>query len=142
LSDRQTYSLTPQAPALARRRLIEYRDVIEQGLYDDLRIVTSELVSNAVLHSGKAENDPITVDMTLAGNVFRIEVIDYAEAVPVLRPHHECRSGLAYVDILCDRWAGSTTTPFSVWAEIDVHTNGLVRRPVAASIRHTPRTRG
>jgi anti-sigma regulatory factor (Ser/Thr protein kinase) len=34
---------------------------LEPGLYDDVRIVTSELVSNAVLHSGKAGGDPITV---------------------------------------------------------------------------------
>jgi hypothetical protein len=87
-------------------------------------------VSNAVIHSGKAEGDPITVNTALAANVFRIEVIDYSDVVPVLRPAHGLRSGLANVRIVSDRWAGSTTTPFSVWAEIDVHTNGLVRRPV------------
>jgi hypothetical protein len=133
LSDTQTYSLSPQAPALARRRLNEYRDALEQGLFDDLRIVTSELVSNAITHSGKEEGDPITVNTTLAANVFRIEVVDYADAVPVLEPAHERRSGLAYVGIVSDRWAGSTTTPFFVWAEIDVHTNGLVRRPTRDS---------
>jgi hypothetical protein len=105
------------------------RDAIEQDLFDDLRIITSELVSNAVRHSGKEEGDPITVHTTLAANVFRIEVVDYADVVAVLGPVHERRSGLALVAIVCDRWAGSTTTPFSVWAEIDVHTNGLVRRP-------------
>lgn len=139
LSDTQVYSLSIEAPALARRRLIEYRAAMERELFDDLCIVTSELVSNAVLHSGKAEGDPITVTTTLAANVFRIEVIDRAEVIPVLRPAHERRSGLAYVGILSDRWAGSTTTPFSVWAEIDVHTNGLVRRSVEADARPTPR---
>jgi hypothetical protein len=129
LSDTQVYALSLQAPALARRRLIEYRDALERQLFDDVCIVTSELVSNAVIHSGKAEGDPITVNTTLAANVLRIEVIDYADVVPVLRPAHERRSGLAYVATVSDRWAGSTTTPFSVWAEIDVHTNGLVRRP-------------
>ena len=129
LTDTQVYSLSLQAPARARRRLIEYRDVLEPELLDDLCIVTSELVSNAVLHSGKAEGDPITVTTTLAANVFRIEVIDWADVIPVLRPTHERRSGLAYVAILADRWAGSTTTPFSVWAENGVRTNGLVRRP-------------
>ena len=61
LSDTQVYSLSIRAPALARRRLAEYQAVLEPGLYDDVRIVTSELVSNAVLHSGKAGGDPITV---------------------------------------------------------------------------------
>jgi two-component sensor histidine kinase len=129
LSDTQVYSLSLHAPALARRRLIEYRDALEPELYDDVSIVTSELVSNAVLHSGKAEGDPITVTTSLAANVFRIEVIDWADVIPVLRPVHERRSGLSYVAIVSDRWAGSTTTPFSVWAEFDVNTNGLVRRP-------------
>jgi Histidine kinase-like ATPase domain len=129
LSDTQVYSLSRRAPALARRRLVEYRAALEPGLYDDLRIVTSELVSNAVLHSGKAEGDPITVTTTLSANVFRIEVIDWADVISVLQPIHERRSGLAYVGIVSDRWAGSATTPFSVWAEFDVHTNGLVRRP-------------
>jgi len=129
LSDTQVYSLSIRAPGLARRRLAEYQAVLEPGLYDDVRIVTSELVSNAVLHSGKAEGDPITVTTSLAANVFRIEVIDWADVISVLRPVHHRRSGLAYVEILSDRWSGSTTTPFSVWAEIDVHTNGLVRRP-------------
>ena len=132
LSDTQTYPLSLQAPALARRRLIDLRDVVEQDLFDDLRIVTSELVSNAVRHSGKAEGEPITVSTSLADNVVRVEVIDYGDTVFVLVAASDRRSGLAYVDVICDRWAGSTTTPISVWAEIDVHTNGLVRRPTAA----------
>ena len=57
LRDTQIYSLSLQAPALARRRLIEYRDALDRELYDDLCIVTSELVSNAVIHSGRAEGD-------------------------------------------------------------------------------------
>ena len=129
LRDTQVYSLSLHAPSLARRRLIEYRGALEPELFDDLRIVTSELVSNAVLHSGKAEGEPITVTTTLSANVFRIEVMDWGDVIPVLRPSDERRSGLAYVALVSDRWAGSTTTPFSVWAEIDVHTNGLVRRP-------------
>lgn len=129
LSDTQVYSLSLKAPAQARRRLGKYRAALEPGLYDDVCIVTSELVSNAVLHSGKAEGDPITVTTSLAASVFRIEVIDGADVISVLRPVHPRRSGLSYVAILSDRWAGSTTTPFSVWAEFDVHTNGLVRRP-------------
>jgi anti-sigma regulatory factor (Ser/Thr protein kinase) len=108
LSDTQVYPLSLQAPELARRRLIEYRAAMERGLFDDLCIVTSELVSNAVIHSGKAEGDPITVNTTLAANVFRIEVIDYADVIPVLRPAHERSGGLAYVASLSDRWAGST----------------------------------
>ena len=102
---------------------------MERELFDDVCIVTSELVGNAVLHAGKADGDPITVTTTLSANVFRIEVIDWADVIPVLRPSHEGRSGLSYVAFVSDRWAGSTTTPFSVWAEFDVHTNGLVRRP-------------
>ena len=61
-----------------------------------------------------------------------VEVVDYADAVPVLQPADDRRSGLAYVGIVSDRWAGSTTTRFFVWAEIDVNTNGLVRRPTKA----------
>jgi anti-sigma regulatory factor (Ser/Thr protein kinase) len=134
LSDQQTYELSSRAPQLARRRLNEFIGLIESFLLDDLRIVTSELVSNAVAHSGKAGGDPITVKTRLASSVMRVEVIDYGERVVALPAHPHKRSGLGVIHEISDRWSAAAKTPFSVWAEIDVHTNGLVRLPPAPPI--------
>jgi len=129
LSDEQDYQLSPTAPGLARRRLDMYIDAIETSLLDDLRIITTELVGNAVSHSGRAPGAPITVKNGLKEDILRIEVIDYGHRVVILTASNDATTGLGLVAVISDRWAAATTTPFSVWAEIDVHTNGLVRRP-------------
>ena len=135
LSDERTYALCAHVPYFARRRLDEFSDQIEPSLLDDLRIVSSELVSNAVEHSGRTLGDPITVKTGLKSNVLRVEVVDYGERVVTLKAQPSersglgfVRSGLGFVDELSDRWSAASASPFSVWAEIDVETKGLVRR--------------
>ncbi len=76
--------------------------------------------------------DPITVKTSLASNILRVEVIDYAQSAPVLTGRPDKISGLGLVDAICDRWSATNETPFSVSAEIDVDWDGLVhgrRRP-------------
>ena len=79
--------------------------------------------------------DPITVKTGLKSNVLRVEVVDYGDRVVTLKAQPSecsglgfCRSGLGFVDELSDRWSAASASPFSVWAEIDVETKGLVRR--------------
>lgn len=132
MSDLCTYPRTHEAPGLARARLEEFSDRIEPALLDDLRIITSELVSNAVLHSGRREGVPIKVKTSLAANVMRVKVTDYGAQVSSLPVQPDRRSGLGFVQLISDRWAAAASPPFYVWAAIDVVTNGLVRRPLAS----------
>jgi anti-sigma regulatory factor (Ser/Thr protein kinase) len=88
-------------------------------------LITSELVTNSVLHSD-SRHDGGTVTITVAdvGHALRIEVTDDGAAeVPALRlasGDDEAGRGLELVDALAARWesrrdtAGKTTT----WAEL------------------------
>jgi anti-sigma regulatory factor (Ser/Thr protein kinase) len=128
LGDEQHYVLSPTAAGLARRRLDIFIDAIESSLLDDLRIITTELVANAVLHSGRAPGAPITVKNQLIDDILRVDVIDYGHRVVILTASDDATTGLGLVAAISDRWAGAGVTPFFVWAELDVRTNGLVRR--------------
>jgi hypothetical protein len=99
---------------------------------DDLRILSSETVTNAVRHSGRREGDPIDVATTITSTLVRVEVKDLGVGVDTLRPRSlRPPSGLGYVDLLSDRWSSMIGDSFHVWFEIDVHSNALIRRATA-----------
>ncbi len=87
-------------------------------------LITSELVTNSVLHSlSRHPGGTVTVALTEMMEGLRIEVIDDGAPVfPALwlaMPDHENGRGLQLVDALAARWAshrdgGKTVT----WAEI------------------------
>lgn len=88
-------------------------------------LITSELVTNSVLHSASRHPDgTITITVAEVGYGLRIEVTDDGgDALPTLRlagGDDEAGRGLELVDALAARWesrrdsAGKTTT----WAEL------------------------
>jgi hypothetical protein len=124
-----TIPLSGHAPGQARHALDRYRERIEEGVLDDLRLLTSELVSNAVTHSRRGEGDPITVTFTLASERIRVEVVDRGEGVVELRPRSIAPpSGLQFVELISDRWSSLISNSFHVWFEIDVTENHLLHR--------------
>ncbi len=113
--------LSSSAPGTARRSFDGLTGLVEASLLDDLRLLTSEIVTNAVQHSGCPQGDPITVDTALGKDVMRIEVLDQGDGVGSLRPRSSSPpSGLGYVNVLSDRWASVIVNSFQVWFEIDV----------------------
>jgi anti-sigma regulatory factor (Ser/Thr protein kinase) len=123
-----TIALSPIAPRTARASWDRYTNRIEEALLDDLRILSSEIVTNVVQHSGRPNGDPIEITTTLTPTVIRVEVKDMGDGVDLLEPRSTSPpSGLAYVERLSDRWS-SRIGSFHVWFEIDVRSNGLLKR--------------
>ena len=117
-----TLALSDRAPRQIRHSLeARYVGLMERSLLDDLTVLTSELVSNAVQHSGCAADDPLTVQATVADGVLRVEVRDSGDGVGELVPRStRPPSGLGLVEKMSDRWSSGVTRSFQVWFEIDV----------------------
>jgi hypothetical protein len=113
-----TVGLSVNAPRKVRMSLDRYEGGIEASLLDDLRLVSSELVANAVRHSGCPEGDPIEFQFSILPGKVRIQVIDGGEGAENLEARAS-NSGLRLVEALSDRWASSAENSFNVWLEID-----------------------
>ncbi len=123
-----TVGLSVDAPRQARHLLAVYRDQIEESVFDDLCVLTSELVTNAVQHSGRPRRDPIAITVSPGPDVLRVDVTDGGACTRPLRVRSfEPPSGLRYLELMSDRWgseAGNDTC--RVWFEIDVAQNAVL----------------
>ena len=86
---------------------------------EDIRLLVSELVTNAVVHVGST----CTVTLRTSDTVIRVEVGDGCRQIPVRRhpaPGEASGRGLLIIETVADRWgvevgeAGKT-----VWFEMD-----------------------
>lgn len=130
-----------RAPGAARRSFDGLAGVVEASLLDDMRLPTSEILTNAAQHSGCLEGTPNTVDTSLGEDVMRVEVLDQGDGVGPLRPRSSTPpSGLGYVHLLSDRWASVIVSSFQVWFEIDVteSSDGLFSRATALTTARSP----
>ncbi len=95
------------APGRAREAL---RDIAElDAIRDDARLVVSELVTNAVKHSGATAQDRITLSVFVEGDRVKIQVHDPArtDLMPQLRSvrsHEVGGLGLRLVSRIARRW--------------------------------------
>jgi anti-sigma regulatory factor (Ser/Thr protein kinase) len=129
VSHQLTIELSVDAPRQIRRCLDRYTERIEQPLSTDLRLLSSELVANAVQHSRRPDGDPIDSQLTIQPKSIRVEVIDQGEGTDPLRSRsHMPPSGLRYVELLSDRWSGGSENSFSVWLEIDTEHSLITRK--------------
>jgi len=77
----------------------------EVSLLDDVTMLTSAMVNNAVVHSGRRQRDEILVSASVSEGVLRVEVSDHEDGLETLEPRSlKPPSGLS----------------FHVWFEIDV----------------------
>jgi anti-sigma regulatory factor (Ser/Thr protein kinase) len=114
------------APAAARHELEAFRDELDPLLYEDLALLTTELVANSVRHAGPRAGDRVVLDLSLTAGLVRLEVRDGGPGFVFeprkpgdTSPYHW---GLHMVERIADRWAvvpangnGSTC----VWFELD-----------------------
>lgn len=120
----------PSAPGRARAEL---RQAIRNGLPDADRatvtLLTSELVTNAVIHPGEAVGGSVGLRITTYPDRVRVEVTDAGPGFDVgnlpPRPREFGGHGLVVVDGLASRWGTSRRTidgeeGFRVWFELDV----------------------
>ncbi len=111
---------TPSAPARARGALAEIEGRISAERMRDVRLLVSELVTNAVRHAGGAV---VRLVVALEGRMLRIEVHDpgygFEPKPPPDDPLRASGWGLVLVDELADRWGIDHHPRTRVWFEMD-----------------------
>lgn len=124
-----TRSLAPgvDAATRARRALDELEASIPEPVMQDLELLVSEVVTNAVRHAGASRGDLIGLSVEADRGRVRVEVADPGsgfEAAPA-RPtmFQESGWGLYLVGQLSDRWGVEVERDPQgtvVWFEIDL----------------------
>lgn len=114
-----------RAPGIAREELARFARGIElvDREYDVVRLLVSELVTNAVRHGGAQDGDKIGVCVQSSDATIRIEVRDHGLGFelpqPPSVPGAEGGYGLLIVDRLCSRWGTDHNDDSLVWCELD-----------------------
>lgn len=122
----------PDSPGLARRFVQQQLGAWGIGsLVDDVSLVTTELVTNAVLHA-RSDFEVLLDD---AGDRLRIEVHDRSARIPALRTGEGMAAtgrGLRLVELLASAWGAEPTADGKVvWSEFAVPAS--IRRRVGAT---------
>ncbi|MGW7002535.1 ATP-binding protein [Streptomyces sp. NPDC054933] len=88
-----------------------------------LELITSELVTNSVVHARLPHATPICVRLLTQGSVLRLEVNDGRQRRPSRRaphPDQESGRGLQIVQALSKNWGSYLTASGKcVWCEVD-----------------------
>jgi serine/threonine-protein kinase RsbW len=110
------------APAQARAAIRSLNP--RAPLIGDAMLVVSELVTNAVRHSGCDATDHIELRAALLGSAVRIEVRDpgRTRSIPcvAIEGDHFGGMGLRLVEALSDSWGAERGGEQVVWAEISL----------------------
>jgi anti-sigma regulatory factor (Ser/Thr protein kinase) len=121
LSVRALASLAPEPSSVAEGRKF-VRDTLRQwhlraALIEEVELVASELITNAVLHAGSAP----TVRMMLHGDHLRLEISDASTSVPQRRDYGleaATGRGIMLVDSMATRWGAQLVEGGKVvWCE-------------------------
>jgi serine/threonine-protein kinase RsbW len=120
-------AVTPEAAAEARHALTGI--ALEDGRERDVRLLVSELVTNAVRHANLAPGDVILLVIEVEAGRLRVEVHDpgggFVPTAPAPDPARPSGWGLYLVAELADRWGVDSEDRTLVWFELD--------RPAAAA---------
>ena len=113
----------PQAPADARGAVAGWLgDEVDHSVLEDVKLLVSELVTNAVLHQGTAGQIEMAVAVARGG--VRVEVCDPGSGfrkptVGEPPPDSLGGRGLLIVDRVASRWGVGPGPPTRVWFELD-----------------------
>ena len=121
----RAYSITggPDAAATARNAVLGgLGSGVPQRAAEDIMLVVSELVTNAVRHAGADAAQTISLRVARSPGAVRIEVVDERPALEPRRLLGEERPasgglGLVVVDALCDWGTDQRDRHKTVWAE-------------------------
>jgi two-component sensor histidine kinase len=112
----------PMAGSGARRELLAGDETLPSSVRDDVLLLVTELVSNAVRHSSAGSDGLVHVELRRGPDTLRVAVSDEGAGFTAdapLEPTEAGGWGLALVDRIADRWAvapiGSGTC---AWFEI------------------------
>jgi anti-sigma regulatory factor (Ser/Thr protein kinase) len=114
---------TAAAPAAARGALEQIAHAVSSERMRDVRLLVSELVTNAVRHANLADGDIIRLVIEVAGDALRVEVHDpgggFVPTAPAPDPARPSGWGLYLVAELADRWGVDSDERTLVWFELD-----------------------
>ena len=115
-----TLPKSPGSAAQARLFLDQIRDQIDGQVFENARLLLSELVANAVEHV--QEEGDLEVRITLADGVLRVEVLDPGPGFepPERAPDSDRGWGLHFTSQLASRWAADVDTRARVWFELSL----------------------
>jgi anti-sigma regulatory factor (Ser/Thr protein kinase) len=120
---------TPEAASTARHALDDLGDAVPDARLRDVRLLVSEVVTNAVRHANLAAGDAIELVVELNTGALRVEVHDpgggFVPSAPSPDPTRPSGWGLYLVAELADRWGVDSDETTLVWFEFD--------RPAAAA---------
>lgn len=122
-----TLEARPAAASEARKSLASLAGQLPEEVYEDVRILVSELVTNSVRHSGLSNGQLVRLGVWKTGTCLRVEVADagpgFEKSVRPRSPDQLGGWGLQIVDRISDRWGvrRASRSEVAVWFEIDVH---------------------
>jgi anti-sigma regulatory factor (Ser/Thr protein kinase) len=123
IEHRRRFVAEPQACREARMAVDELADELGPSLAVRLRLMVSELIGNAVVHSGTGGRGLVELELLIADDRVRVTVSDHGHgfekvAAPTdpLRPGQR---GLQIVEGMSDRWDVIGNGKTRVWLEVD-----------------------
>jgi two-component sensor histidine kinase len=108
----------PEAPARARAVASRLADKMPATTYQDLRVVVTELVTNAVKYG---PGEAIRLSVSVTGPTVRGEVVDGGDGGATIDREHSLDGtglGLQIVDALCSDWCNPSGTG-RVWFQLN-----------------------
>jgi anti-sigma regulatory factor (Ser/Thr protein kinase) len=112
----------PEAVPAARQALDGLVGLVDRPVWEDLRLLVTELVTNGVRH-GSSERGPVCMAVTLGEQKVRVEVSDGGRgfsppAAPM--PHGDGSGGwgLQLVDRVASSWGVEIDASTCVWFEL------------------------
>jgi anti-sigma regulatory factor (Ser/Thr protein kinase) len=107
------------APARARTALKAFNGSLGE-CRDDVKLLVTELVTNAVVHAGAGPDTPIGVRVEAAPDAIRAEISHPGPAFEARPRPDEQKFGLHLVDKLADRWGAEPVNEKNrIWFELD-----------------------
>jgi anti-sigma regulatory factor (Ser/Thr protein kinase) len=110
------------APGDARRALERLSGRLERQVFDDIRLLVSELVTNGVRHTGQGPRGWVRLVVRLDNGGVRVEVSDPGPGFDEVRLptiYQESGWGLYLVEQVSHRWGVERERGTTVWFEVD-----------------------
>ena len=108
----------------ARNALLALDERLDPAVLDDIRLLVSELVTNAIRHSDAPAGGQVGLDVSIKEESVRVEVADPGEGFEPAPRNEEMTKpggwGLYLVDRIADRWGVMKNRMTRVWFEVDL----------------------